>query len=147
MIQIFYEAPFKITQGTLFSAGHDIRAAKDTALEPDTTTVVPTSIHVVIPQGYWLQIEGRSSLAIKGVFPIGGIIDNDYVGEIKVALVNLTRKWIHVKAGERIAQLVVRQQYDADFIEMDFDKCPRIQYMIEKKHLTRGTNGFGSTGK
>jgi dUTP pyrophosphatase len=84
---------------------------------------------------YWLQIEGRSGMASKGVFPIGGIVDCGYTGEIGVMLTNNGSSDYFVKKGDKIAQLVIRKHYNADIEEIEsFEKTDR------------GSKGFGSSG-
>ena len=148
MVQIYYENEgYYITQGTPKAAGFDIKASKPAILNVSTVTKVKTGIRLIIPEGYWVQIEGRGGLALKGIFPVGGIVDNDYTGEIIVALANLSGTIYTVNKSDKIAQLVVRKQEEADFIPAHFSSCPRLEYMVKKKQLTRGQKGFGSTGK
>ncbi len=145
-VQVFYEGG-EIKTGTDNSVGFDIVLPVDVELNIMSHTTVPTGIHLIIPEGYWVKIEGRSSLAIKGVFPVGGIIDNDYTGEVKVVLINLNPYGIKINKGDKIAQLIVYNQEDVDFIPANFEECPRLRFMKEKKEKSRGAAGFGSTGK
>jgi dUTP pyrophosphatase len=87
-------------------------------------------------QKYWIQIEGRSGMASKGVFPVGGIVDNGYSGEIGVMLCNLTGTGFTITKGDKIAQLVIRKHYDPELTE--------VQSLEE---TDRGEKGFGSSGK
>jgi dUTP pyrophosphatase len=65
------------------------------------------------------------------------LIDAGYRGEIKVALVNLDPHESYVvRAGDRIAQLVILATPDIDFEEVS--ELPDSQ---------RGEGGFGSTGR
>tara|TARA_B110000438_G_C15711673_1_gene605620 strand:+ start:609 stop:1046 length:438 start_codon:yes stop_codon:yes gene_type:complete len=100
---------------------------------------IPTGISLVIPKNYEIQIRPRSGLAAKkgiSVLNTPGTIDSDYRGEIKIILINLSKKSFIVKPGDRIAQMIL---------------CPvaRIKFK-EVKNLSktvRGKAGFGSTGK
>lgn len=98
-------------------------------------TAVDVGLALELPAGYFGRIEGRSSLAARGVFPIGGIIDNGYRGFIKVVLVNVGEPFMVVR-GDRIAQLVLYPYTAVNPI--------RVQVLSETR---RGVNGFGSTGK
>jgi dUTP pyrophosphatase len=79
---------------------------------------------------------------------VGGVIDRDYTGEIKVILINHGDKTVEIKRHNRVAQLVVEQvcgiepqYFDADtptLTPMD------ITSVIDKQE--RGLKGFGSTG-
>lgn len=85
---------------------------------------------------YWLKIEGRSGLASKGIFPIGGIVDSSYRGEIIVILVNVSGEEYEVKEGDKIAQLVIHEH--RDFF---------VQETTDVQETERGVNGFGSSGR
>ena len=129
------------TYGTEFSAGADLYALLDSAIEipPHGTTFVRTGISVEIPVGYCGLIFARSSMGAKrGLAPANkvGVIDADYRGEIMVALHNhnffLNQT---IAPGERIAQLAIVPFLKAEFEEAD-----------ELSDTVRGEGGFGSTG-
>lgn len=124
------------TKNNVSDAGWDIYASKNVVLSPMSTTKVSTDIAVVFPDTVWGQIEGRSGLASKGVFPTGGIIDQSYTGHVSVVLVNLNNEGYSICKGDRIAQLVLRHQIDSEFTEVN-----------ELPVTNRGGNGFGSSGK
>ena len=66
-----------------------------------------------------------------------GTIDAGYRGEIQVILINLDKeRTIEIKRGERIAQLVIQEVAQAEFIEVE-----------DLPGASRGESGFGSTGK
>jgi dUTP pyrophosphatase len=91
--------------------------------------------------GSFFKVEGRSSLANKGIFPIGGIVDPIYRGEIKVMLVNGGEEFQTINKGDRIAQLVL---YAVARPGVDFQPIQVADIISE---TVRGDNGFGSTGK
>jgi dUTP pyrophosphatase len=93
---------------------------------------------VAIPPGYEGQVRVRSGLATKHgvVVPNApGTIDSDYRGELKVALLNLSRDPFEVTHGMRIAQLVIAPIVRAEF-----------RIVEELGQTLRGSGGFGSTG-
>jgi dUTP pyrophosphatase len=99
--------------------------------------IIPTGISMKLPKEYWGQIEGRSGMACKGLFPLGGIIDNDYRGEIGVIMQYLGDKPTQVIThGDKIAQLVLRTQVISTVVEVD-----------DLDETKRGAKGFGSSGK
>jgi len=123
------------------SSGMDLVASikKKITIYPGKTILIPTGIAVAIPKNYEIQIRPRSGLAIKNgisVLNTPGTIDSDYRGEIKIILINLSKKSFIIKSGDRIAQMVL---------------CPVVKAkLIEVKILpntVRGKGGFGSTGK
>jgi dUTP pyrophosphatase len=84
----------------------------------------------------FIKVESRSGLASRGVFATGGIIDNTYRGELKIILNNINDAPFQIKAGDRIAQLVIYLHQPAS----------QAVEVTEASETNRGTNGFGSTG-
>ena len=103
-----------------FAAGVDLRAAVDGEfiLEPRKRALVPTGIHISVPQGFEAQIRPRSGNALKyGISMVNsvGTIDSDYRGEIKVLLINHGEEPFIIKRGDRIAQLILNRIAQARF--------------------------------
>ncbi|OGJ84763.1 MAG: hypothetical protein A2268_11580 [Candidatus Raymondbacteria bacterium RifOxyA12_full_50_37] len=100
---------------------------------------IKTGIAVELPSGYWGQVEGRSSMGVKGYDVHGGIIDNIYRGEIMVVLVvhNPSEKPA-INPGDKIAQLIVRKQEDFGWT---------VEAVETLSQTERGAGGFGSTGR
>jgi dUTP pyrophosphatase len=65
-----------------------------------------------------------------------GLIDNDYRGEIMVAVKNLSDKDITLEKFERVAQLVITPYLHVPLNKVD-----------ELSDTERGTGGFGSSGR
>lgn len=128
------------TYGTEYSAGADLYALLDSAVEiaPHETQFIHTGISVEIPEGYCGLVFARSSMGAKrGLAPANkvGVIDADYRGEIMVTLHNHSEIPAAVEPGERIAQLAIVPFLKAEFEESD-----------ELSDTARGAGGFGSTG-
>lgn len=110
------------------------------------------------PEGYYLEIVPRSSTGLKTNLRQPNsisVIDSDYRGEVKAMYESKIeeRKVAHsgtvfsatvykcvgtatlIKAGERIAQMILRKKHDAELVEVD-----------ELSETERGEGGFGSTG-
>ena len=104
-------------------------------IAPHETIKLPTGWAFQPPEGYMLQILQRSGLASKGLIPLGGILDEDYTGEVIVIMLNTTDKYLSINKGDRIAQMTIRPYYQGEFEEVD-----------ELDETERGLNGFGSTG-
>lgn len=126
--------------GTAHAAGMDLHAAINDpiTLQPLQRELIPVGLAMEIPEGYELQIRGRSGLARKnGIGLVNGIgtIDADYRGEIGVILINLSNEPFTIERGTRIAQGV-------------FNKFEQIQWepVAELSETARGAGGFGSTG-
>ena len=116
-------------------SGNENGPIQRVGIAPHSTIKIPTGWAFQPPEGYMLQILQRSGLASKGLIPIGGIVDNDYVGEVTIILLNTTDDYIFVQNGDRIAQMALRKYYQADFELVD-----------ELDETERGDGGFGSTG-
>jgi dUTP pyrophosphatase len=126
------------TRATAGSAGFDLVSAEAAVLEPGGRRLYPTGFAVAIPEGYEIQIRPRSGLALNYGITLANTpatIDSDYRGELKVALVNLSREPFEVTRGMRIAQLVVGRVEPAEFRAVE-----------ALPPTTRGVGGFGSTG-
>ncbi len=122
------------------SAGLDLRADidEDVILQPLQRQLIPTGLHIALPEGYEAQVRPRSGLAMKhGVTVLNtpGTIDADYRGEIGVVLVNLSQDPFTVHPGERVAQLVVARYEQADLVSVD---------VLDETE--RGEGGYGHTG-
>lgn len=144
-------APSQNSEG---DAAFDVYAVDDVVIPPMGVAKVKTGLHVagqlewhycshtgVHGLSYFFKLEGRSGLATKGIFPIGGIIDSSYRGEICGILANLNDTPYTVKAGDRFAQMIVytiianTSNVDVRFVEVE---------SIEE--TVRGEKGFGSSG-
>ena len=91
----------------------------------------------------FMKIEGRSGLASNGIFPVGGIIDPRYRGEIKVALFNSTKEDRFFQSGDRVAQIVVYYTLSS----VNAYSCVRFVESPTVQESTRGSAGFGSSGR
>lgn len=60
-----------------------------------------------MPSHHYGQLSTRSSLAQRGVIVVGGVIDPDYQGEVKVILMNVGPNPFVVSQGDRIAQSLI----------------------------------------
>ncbi|MDX2116799.1 MAG: dUTP diphosphatase [Planctomycetota bacterium] len=125
------------------AAGLDLAAClpEDNAtltIAPGQIVLVPLGFAVAIPAGYEGQVRPRSGLATKhgiGIPNAPGTVDSDYRGEMKVALINLSREPFVVTHAMRIAQLVIAPVAHAT-----------IREVTNLDETARGGGGFGSTG-
>ncbi len=122
------------------SAGMDLRANIESpiTLHPMERRLIPTGLHIALPEGYEAQIRPRSGLALKHgltVLNSPGTIDADYRGEIGVLLINLSQDDFVINDGERIAQMVIARHEQAGFIVVE-----------ELDQTERGEGGYGHTG-
>lgn len=120
------------------SAGADCfaRIERDIIIKSGKSSTIPLGFAVEIPDGYEMQIRGRSGLASKsGIEGFTGTIDSDYRGEVSAILFNHSEKDFIVKNGDRIAQAVIAPVIKAHW---------SLTNVLSETE--RGENGFGSTG-
>ena len=123
---------------TLMSAGMDLKANITDVwkLNPGERVMVPTGLHIALPEGYEAQVRPRSGLSLKnGIVAILGTIDADYRGEVGVILVNLSDQPFCINPGDRVAQMVV-----SEVTRVKWDEVRELE------ETERGSGGFGSTG-
>lgn len=128
--------------GSASAAGADLYACTGgnaVCFAPGETKIIHTGIALQIPEGIVGLIYARSGIATKrGLAPANkvGVIDSDYRGEIMVALHNHSSSEQEISDGERIAQLVL-----SPYITASFEVAESLD------ETSRGSGGFGSTGK
>lgn len=140
--QLYSEnGPVAATSG---SAGFDLRADIESSvtIAPGQRALIGSGISVeLLQEGVAGFVYSRSGLgAVKGLTVAQGVgvIDPDYRGEIKVALLNTSTETHMVNRGERIAQLIFQPYFRADFRPLGDEE--------ELGETRRGEGGFGHTG-
>jgi dUTP pyrophosphatase len=124
--------------GPMEDAGMDIRCIEEVLLEPGVPQAVATGLALEIPRGYEVQIRPRSGLALKHAITLPNspaTIDPGYRGELKVIMLNLGKAAYEIRAGDRIAQLVVSRYEPVEWEEGELAES------------ARGIGGFGSSGR
>lgn len=120
--------------------GADIYAVEEVVVEPHTYgNVIPTGLKVIIPHDWCLSIRPRSGLSKNSTLRISNspaTIDQQYRGEIKVLIDNIGDNPVTIKAGERIAQMILERNYQAKYHKVD----------SVEPDTERGEGGFGSSG-
>lgn len=130
-------------RGSEQAAGLDLAAClpgdqPSLTLDPGQIAVVPTGLAIAIPESYEGQVRPRSGLATKRGLTVPnapGTIDADYRGELRVALINLSKEPQTIEHGDRIAQLVIAPVAMCEVVVVE-----------DLDETVRGVGGFGSTG-
>lgn len=151
---------------------------KDKADTFQLKMLLPLGIKAIIPAGYWLEVRPRSSLfAKKGFVALDGVIDEDYTGEIKLA--------VQMFSKDVLEDYLKDRQFGSELIPQSLENCElkqisdtesflglkhkeRIAQLIlhkkntfeanlvsddefeklaEEKKKLRNPDGFGTTGK
>ncbi len=128
-------------KGTDLSAGYDMYAYLDepVTIQPGESAMIRSGVTVAIPEGYAAFIFARSGLSCKqGLRPSTcvSVIDEDYRGEIGLPMYNDSKEPRIIVPNERIAQMVLIKVFHPD-----------IEVVESLDDTSRGTGGFGSTGK
>jgi dUTP pyrophosphatase len=122
-------------------SGFDLYSTEEKWIFSLDRALIPTGLHIDIPEGYEIQVRSKSGLALKqGLMVLNspGTVDQGYTGEIQVILFNTSKDKVKIEKGQKIAQAVL---------------CPVVSgkwiTLVEKKEINekdRNANGFGSTG-
>lgn len=122
-------------------SGFDLFSTEEQWIFGFDRALIPTGLHMDIPEGYEIQVRSKSGLALKqGLMVLNspGTVDQGYTGEIQVIMFNTTKNKVKIEKGQKIAQAVL---------------CPVVAgkwvNLVEKKELKskdREDKGFGSTG-
>lgn len=137
------ESAIMPTKATAGSAAYDLYADSDTLVLPGRSAIT-TGIAIELPNGYLADVRPRSGYSVKGFAGndsarfdcdvLLGTIDSDYRGGINVIVRNNDIAF-KIKAGQRIAQLLIHKCEDVEFEESE-ELAPSI----------RDFKGFGSSG-
>jgi len=109
-------------------------------IRPAYRVLIPTALIFDIPFGYSVRLHSRSGLALRSGLMLSngeGVIDSDYVEEVKVILYNSSHADVYIQHGDRICQAELVQKLDYEMIEIK--EPPAIK--------TDRAGGFGSTGE
>lgn len=122
-------------------SGFDLYSTEEITIPSLERQLIPTGIHIDIPEGYEIQVRSKSGLALKqGLMVLNspGTVDQGYTGEIQVIMFNTTKNKVKIEKGQKIAQAVLCPVVSGKWINI-----------IERDELNskdRNENGFGSTG-
>lgn len=123
-------------------AGLDLYSPVDAVVFPRwrrgarNSVIIDTGVHIEIPAGYVGDVKSKSGLMMDDDIITDGTVDSGYTGSIRVKLFNLGVMPVHIKAGQKIAQLVIKKIITPTPVVVD-----------SLGETERGNNGFGSTGK
>jgi dTMP kinase len=123
------------TRGHATDAGLDFYALESAILSHGESKLIGTGIKMAIPRGFVGLLWDKSSISSLGIKTLGGVIDADYRGEIKIGLINLSGADYVVQAGQKIAQMIIQKV-----------SLPKIKESIINNQTERGASAYGSTG-
>lgn len=124
------------TRAHPYDAGLDLYAMEGGTIPFDDSLTFDTGVHVEIPEGYVGFIKSKSGLMTRFGITTDGTIDAHYTGSIRVCLFNHGDHYYGVRAGDKIAQLVILPCL-----------LPELEIVDSLEETDRGDGGFGSTGR
>lgn len=111
-------------------------------LKPGQSILIPSGIHVKIPNGYAMIYMNKSGIASKRHLLVGAcVVDQDYEGECHINLFNAGDSTITIEAGDKIVQGVV---IPVNYCQTE--ECASIGDLYAGSNSDRGAGGFGSSG-
>lgn len=116
-------------------AGLDLYATKSGWIFPKCRKVFGTGFHCAIPRDWVGMLTSKSGLMLNGVTS-RGTIDSGYTGEVKAVLFNHSWRFVHIKKGQKISQLVLMPI-----------ATPDLDIVDSLEDTERANGGFGSSGK
>ena len=119
------------TRASKRSVGLDLYSSIDVNIEVGSINKINTGICISLPENSYGSIRDKSSLAAKGLLTLGGVINNDYTGEIIVIMTSLIEP-IKINKGQKIVQLILSN--------ISYPKIKKVKYL---KDTERNDKGFG----
>ncbi len=116
-------------------AGWDVSSTDEVFLHAGDLAKISTGLALAIPEGWYGQLFTRSGMAGKGLIVLGGVLDASYRGEVVVILKNAFLNDQKIRAGDRIAQLVILPVPEVTMTSAG-----------DLPDTLRSTGGLGSTG-
>ena len=144
----FFSKKYQPLKSYSGDAGYDLKSTKDVIIPANDRMIIDTETRYLLPQGFYLQIRDRSSLALKGIIVSGGICDNNFRGSIKICLNNTTEVDYIVHDGDKIAQAIISRDY-SDVFQIEYLSDPEqlndYKRIIFYNGSARGESEFGSS--
>ncbi|KAG6513896.1 hypothetical protein ZIOFF_024233 [Zingiber officinale] len=125
------QLPVRSTTG---AAGYDLSITHAQNIPAKDKSLLSTGLCIQIPKNTYARIAPRSSAVIKGIMIMGGVIDSDYRGAVKILAFNTTNKDIFLNKQECIAQIILERI-----------STPTVKEVDNLENTPRGDKGFGST--
>lgn len=130
------EGAYPIERAHSTDAGIDLKTPHEVVLPAKGQALVHTGVHVQLPHGYAGLIVAKSGLHVKHGITSTGLIDEGYIGELVVSLLNHSDREYVFHIGDKVSQLVI--------LPVAYTTPTKVDSLVGGE---RGDNGFGSTGK
>lgn len=159
-----FKSEAKIPSKRASDSGFDIYTVENNVwLKPHQTHLFSTGLGCIIPKGYWLRAVDRGSTGSKGIHTHCGIIDEEYTGEIFIALNNTNnypilftdavekvcfkrtwygRKYMCYPTSKAICQVIPERRVLADS-----QVATDLEWTNAVRESDRGDSKLGASGK
>lgn len=118
-------------------SGLDVFTPYSFSINPGKSVLIPLGLRFKIPIGWDLTVYNKSGISVKKSLVKGAeLIDSGYRNSVHINLFNLGDLEASFNKGDKIAQLVMREVWLGELIEVD-------EISTE---TDRGLGGFGSSG-
>ena len=125
-----------------YNAILNYRTVEAIEILPHRRVLIPSGIHVNVPEGHALIAHNKSGVTHKRGLIVGSsVVDTGYMGEMGLSVINTNDHPVTIFAGEKIMQFIL-QKISCDMPE----EVETVEALYTIK-TTRGTGGFGSTGE
>lgn len=124
------------TKAHLGDAGYDLYSDDYYSIAPYGQALIKTGIKMAIPSGHVGLIWDKSGIAKDGIKTMGGVIDENYRGEINVVIKNLSEIDFNIIPDQKIAQILIQKISDFEICEKKINDTTE-----------RAENNFGSSGR
>ena len=123
------------TRGSSKAAGLDLYSAESVNIPPKNRMLIKTDLQIKLPEGHYGRIAPKSGLTIKNNIDIGaGVVDEDFRGNLSIAIINNSLETFHIKIGMPVAQLICEKISN-----------PQIKIVDNLDTTARGSKGFNTT--
>lgn len=109
MFEIFGE---KVTIASAHSVGVDMYLNGNLVIPPFAIVTWSSGYFFKVPEGQWVLLKERSSLAQRGIILLGGVIDSDYTLEVKFIFHNLTNAPQLLTQGDKVVQAILLPNFN-----------------------------------
>lgn len=154
-LPFYSESGIEVFYGTDGSAGLDLPIWDDRltngewaengeiTLQPMDALTVKTGVYLAIPKGFYGDLDTRSSTSKIKLDLLCHTIDNDYRGNIRLALINLNTVPVTIKNGQSICQIIIKK-----YEKVNTKGYEDLETFMDRYGDTeRKDNGFGHTGR
>jgi dUTP pyrophosphatase len=126
--------------GIDFFVPDDFNNGKIHYLDPGESILIPSGIHVNVPDDHALIAFNKSGVAVKKTLLAGAaVVDEGYQGEMHIHIINVGLTERPITPGEKIMQFIL--------LPMFYDMVEEVEFEdLYLEDSTRGSGGFGSTG-